>query len=115
MKLYRRRKVDAIGRGQTPPNITADGVWQYVHDPRATRDATLGAAVRKAVIEALGVFPYERPWVELREDGDLLCKEYEDDVGLVLHTIADALEAEEGSDGTNVWVLRADSVGSVGT
>jgi len=48
MKLYRKRKIDAIGREQTPPNITPDGVWQYAHDPQATRDAGLGAKVREA-------------------------------------------------------------------
>ena len=51
--LYRKRKIDAIGREQTPPNITPDGVWQYAHDPQATRDAALGAKVRKAAQEGL--------------------------------------------------------------
>ena len=87
-KLYRKRKIDAIGREQFAPGMTVDGVWQYAHDPQATRDAALGAAVRKVVGLVI------RDGVNIRTALREGWGRETDKAKWILTTIADALEAE---------------------
>ncbi|HUT15394.1 MAG TPA: hypothetical protein VMY98_04025 [Anaerolineae bacterium] len=69
------------------------GIWHIEYDPQAMRDRALGAAVRKAVVEALHPFPCERPWIELRDTAACLHGD-DDDFSILLYAIADALDAE---------------------